>query len=321
MLLLCGICTIRIPNVRNNKVVEHKSHMEFYPVPYYNSIIIPLKYHSFPTSSRSYLISLNLNESNRRCMCYDIQAKLEAQLKRARRLNQAEVIRELETELEPYITNWHHVSGFTHPNLIIYTNETPDLPTIASWGLIPDWVKNENQANDLRRKTINARGESIFEKPSFRKSAQYHRCLICIDGFYEHHHKHGKTFPFFIQFENGEPITIAGLWSNWTNMQTGEILKTFSIVTVKANSFMAEIHNTPKLNEPRMPLILSDKNADNWISALSKSNDMDRIKSLIKPSKINLVAHTVRLLRGKHSIGNSPKASEIFHYKDFNKLF
>ncbi len=104
-------------------------------------------------------------------------------------------------------------------------------------------------------------------------------------------------------------------------MQTGEILKTFSIVTVKANSFMAEIHNTPKLNEPRMPLILSDKNADNWISALSKSNDMDRIKSLIKPSKINLVAHTVRLLRGKHSIGNSPKASEIFHYKDFNKLF
>ncbi|MCY1633601.1 hypothetical protein [Marinifilum sp. D737] len=57
-------------------------------------------------------------------MCYDIQAKLEAQLKRARRLNQAEVIRELETELEPYITNWHHVSGFAHPNLIIYTNET-----------------------------------------------------------------------------------------------------------------------------------------------------------------------------------------------------
>lgn len=227
----------------------------------------------------------------------------------------------METELEPYITNWHHVSGFTHPNLIIYTNETPNLPTVASWGLIPDWVESENQANDLRRKTINTRGESIFEKPSFQKSAQHHRCLICANGFYEHHHKKGKTFPFFIQIENGKPMTLAGLWNNWTNKQTGEILKTFSIVTVKANAFLADIHNNPRFNESRMPLILCDENAELWIHTSSNSKDMDRIKSLIKSSQTNLIAHTVRPLRGKHSVGNSPKASEVFHYNDLNSLF
>ncbi|PXY02878.1 SOS response-associated peptidase [Marinifilum breve] len=254
-------------------------------------------------------------------MCYDIQAKLETQLKRARRLNQVEVIRELETELEPYLTNWHHVSGFTHPNLLIYTNETPNLPTVASWGLIPDWVKSKNQADDLRRKTVNARGESIFEKPSFRKSAQYHRCLICVDGFYEHHHRNGKIFPFFIKNKNGEPITLAGLWSNWTNRQTGEILKTFTIVTVKANPLMTEIHNNPKLKEARMPLILTNDNSESWINAFPNSKGMDEIKSIIKPSQVNLIAHTVRPLRGKHSVENSPKASEEFHYNDFNSLF
>ncbi|MCY1633602.1 SOS response-associated peptidase [Marinifilum sp. D737] len=186
---------------------------------------------------------------------------------------------------------------------------------------MPDWVKNENQANDLRRKTINARGESIFEKPSFRKSAQYHRCLICVNGFYEHHHKNGKKFPFFIQIENREPMNLAGLWNNWTNKQTGEILKTFSIVTVKANPFMADIHNNPRLNESRMPLILSDDNADLWIHTSSNSKDMDRIKSLIKSSQTNLIAHTVHPLRGKHSFENSPKASEVFLYNDLNSLF
>ncbi|NOU60750.1 SOS response-associated peptidase [Marinifilum caeruleilacunae] len=254
-------------------------------------------------------------------MCYDIQAKLEAQLKRARRLNHSEIIRELETELEPYITSWHHVSGFAHPNLLIYTGDEPNLPTMASWGLIPDWVKDEKQATELRRKTINARGESIFEKPSFRKSAQHHRCVISVDGFYEHHHKNGKTFPYFIQKENKEPMTLAGLWSNWINKQTGEILKTFTIVTVKANPFMAEIHNNPKLKESRMPLLLTDEKADEWLRSTHDVTDASRIKQLMTPSKDHLIAHTVRPLRGKNSVGNTVKASQEFHYDEFNTLF
>lgn len=254
-------------------------------------------------------------------MCYDIQAKLEAQLKRARRLNHKDIIRELETELEPFISSWHHVSGFAHPHLLIYTNEEPNVPSLASWGLIPPWTKDENQAKKLRMNTINARGESIFEKPSFKQSAMHNRCLISVDGFFEHQHKNGKTFPYFIQKQDGEPMNLAGLWSNWINKQTGEIAKSFTIVTVKANPFMAEIHNNPKLKEARMPLLLTDDKADEWLHTTHHSADADRIKDLMKPSDENLMAYTVRPLRGKKAVGNVPQASEEYFYDELNTLF
>ncbi|MDE5419633.1 SOS response-associated peptidase [Labilibaculum sp. DW002] len=254
-------------------------------------------------------------------MCYDIQAKLEAQLKRARRMNQKDVIRELETNLEPYITQWHHVSGFSHPSLLIYTNETPALPSPASWGLIPEWTKNQEQANKLRKNTINARGESIFEKPSFRDSAKHKRCLITVDGFYEHHHRAKKSFPYFIRKANGNPITLAGLWSEWLNKESGELQRTFSIVTCKANSLLAEIHNNPKLAGPRMPLILDEDEEDNWLQAINSKEDQQEIQALIRPSEEELIAYTVRPLRGKNAIGNTPKASAEYYYDELNTLF
>jgi len=251
-------------------------------------------------------------------MCYDIQAKLEAQLKRAKRMNQKEIIRELETDLEPYITQWHHVSGFTHPNLLIYTNETPTLPSPASWGLVPEWTNDLEQANKLRNLTINARGESIFDKPSFRNSAKNKRCIITINGFFEHHHRGKKVFPYFIHKKDKDTLNIAGLWAEWLNKQNGEIERTFSIVTCRANTLLSGIHNSPKLSGPRMPLILNEKSVDFW---LDTNLDKEKINSLIQPSTEELVAHTVRTLRGKHSFGNIPKVSEEFFYDELNELF
>jgi len=251
-------------------------------------------------------------------MCYDIQAKLEAQLKRAKRMNHKEIIRELETDLEPYLTQWHHVSGFSHPNLLIYTNESPKLPTLAKWGLIPEWTKNKEQANKLHNNTINARGESIFEKPSFRNSAIHKRCIVPVDGFFEHHHREKKIFPYFIHKKDDEPLNLAGLWSEWLNKQSGEIERTFSIVTCKANTLLSGIHNNPKLPGPRMPLILNEKSTDLWLDC---NIDKDKINSLIQPSTEELVTHTIRPLRGKHSQGNTPKVSEEFLYDELNELF
>lgn len=254
-------------------------------------------------------------------MCYDIQAKLKTQLKRTRRMNQAEFIRELETELKPYITSWHHVSGFSHPNVLIYINENPTLPSLASWGLIPHWVKNQVQANKIRNNTINARGESIFEKPSYRDAAKAKRCLISVDGFYEYHHKNGKTFPHFIHKKSEEPMTLAGLWSNWINKQTGKLLKSFTIVTVKANPLLSKIHNNPKLKEARMPLLLTNDKADEWLNVSHDKTDTNRIKALMTPSEEELIAYTVRPLRGKKAVGNKPEASKQFFYDELNELF
>ncbi|WP_303921711.1 SOS response-associated peptidase [Draconibacterium sediminis] len=246
-------------------------------------------------------------------MCYDIKTKVEAALKRARHYGNEEAIQMLIEQFRPFLEEeFFHVSGFQHPKMLIYTSENFELPAIASWGLIPFWVKNEQQQLDIWNKTINARGESIFEKPSFRTSAKSKRCLVYIDGFFEHHHFGGKTYPFYIQRVDGEPIVLGGLWDEWTNKATGEVVNSFTIVTTKANALMKKIHNNPKLNEARMPLILNEEEADKWLNGTAAE-----AKAMIQPATDGLLkAHTVRRLRGKEAVGNSPEAIEEFVYPE-----
>ncbi|MGM1056565.1 MAG: SOS response-associated peptidase family protein [Bacteroidota bacterium] len=81
-------------------------------------------------------------------------------------------------------------------------------------------------------------------------------------GFYGHHHLEGKTFPFHIHQKNDKVLALAGLWREWTDKKTGEPLNTFSIVTTKGNKMLAKIHKNPKLEGPRMPLILPQELED-----------------------------------------------------------
>jgi putative SOS response-associated peptidase YedK len=251
-------------------------------------------------------------------MCYDIKTKVEAALKRARHYGNEEAVQMLIEQFRPFLEDeLFHTSGFEHPKLLIYTGDGNEMPIIASWGLIPFWVKDERQQLDIWNKTINARGESIFEKPSFRTSAKSKRCLIYIDGFFEHHHFAGSSYPYYIQNTNKEPLIIGGLWDEWINKKNGEIVNSFTIVTTKANKLMAKIHNNPKLKEARMPLILNEQNAELWL----KGNEKEA-KALIVPSnEKDLTAHTVRKLRGKNAVGNSPKAIEEYIYPELNTLF
>ena len=246
-------------------------------------------------------------------MCYDIKTKVESALKRARHYGNEEAIQMLIEQFRPFLEEEiFHVSGFQHPKILIYTSKHFKLPAIATWGLVPFWVKNEQQQLDIWNKTINARGESIFEKPSFRTSAKSKRCLVYIDGFFEHHHFGSNKYPFYIQRMDGEPIVLGGLWDEWTNKETGEVVNSFTIVTTKANALMKKIHNNPKLKEARMPLILNDEEADKWLNGSA-----DEVKKMITPAPDGfLKAHTVRRIRGKEAVGNSPKAIEEFIYPE-----
>ena len=251
-------------------------------------------------------------------MCYDIKTKLESQLRRAKRFNDQDWIVELEEKLLPYKDHpYFHVSGYSHPKLLIYTNEKPYIPSVSIWGLVPHWIKNNDQKLRFWNNTLNARGETIFEKPSFRDSAKNKRCIIHIDGFYEYHHFKGRTYPFFIARKDKRPLSIAGLWSEWVDRETGEILNTFTIVTTKGNDLMAKIHNNPKLIEPRMPVILPDEMEDHWLEPINTDGQRKEIMNLIKSFPENkLKAHTVRKLRGKEAVGNVPEASTYFEYKE-----
>lgn len=250
-------------------------------------------------------------------MCYDIKASLEAQLTRAQREQDYQAIEEIMEKLIP-LTDLplFHASGFSHPEMLIYTDRSPTFPEVATWGLVPHWVNDDEHRNKLWNSTLNARGETIFEKPSFKTSANNNRCVVYVDGFYEHHHYEGKTFPFYIQRKNKEPLALAGLWSEWKNDQGG-ILNTFTIVTTKGSPMMAKIHNNPKLKEARMPLILPEEFEDNWLRHIHSEVDQKEIEDLIHSyPEIELTAHTVTRLRGKEYIGNVEEVSEPFEYKE-----
>lgn len=251
-------------------------------------------------------------------MCYDIKTQLEAQLARARRNGDEIAVREITEKLVPYTDlPLFHASGFSHPKLLIYTNDSPDYPIVATWGLVPHWVKDKEQLKKLWNQTLNARGETIFEKPSFRTSAKYRRCIIYIDGFYEHHHQNKQSYPFFISRKDNRPMALAGLWSEWVDTTTGEILNSFAIVTTQGNDLLAKIHNNPKLKGPRMPLILPEAWEDKWLQPINDELDIKAINELILPyPEEELSAHPVAKLRGRAYQGNVPEISDSISYPE-----
>jgi len=165
------------------------------------------------------------------------------------------------------------VSGFSHPSLPVISAEGLSL---FDWGLIPSWVKDQETANDISSKTLNAVGETVFEKPSFRKSIASRRCLFPVSGFYEWREFKGVKYPYYIQLAESDYFSLGSLYDTWINPQTGEIKNTFSIITTPANPLMEKIHNLKK----RMPLILSPEDEMKWIDPGLKT---DHIKELIKP--------------------------------------
>jgi putative SOS response-associated peptidase YedK len=227
-------------------------------------------------------------------------------------------LKEMYEIIERESREMHLTRGYEHEKLITYRSVDSKIFIDRNhWGLIPSWVKNEETAKKIWNNTLNARGETIFEKPSFKDSAINNRSIIPLVGFYEHHHKNNKTFPYFIQPENGKNLFVAGLNSDWVNQRTGELIKTTSVVTAKGNELLTEIHNSPKLEEPRMPLILDDENIKIWLRG-----SKEEVQKLIRPNtSIKLRAHTVKQITGKNSMGNIKNSQEEYCYDEMNTLF
>ncbi len=123
------------------------------------------------------------------------------------------------------------------------------------WGLVPFWAKDPSIGNRM----INARAETVAEKPAFRAAYRRRRCLVPADGFYEwKKERQGKT-PWLISRDDGEPFAFAGLWERWTSKETGEDIESATLITTAANDFMADLHD-------RMPVILDPDTADRWLA-------------------------------------------------------
>jgi len=184
----------------------------------------------------------------------------------------------------PELPVFYLVSGFTHPRLPIVRHDGLHL---YEWGLIPSWIKDEQTANEIRNKTLNAVGDTAFDKPSFRKSIATQRCLLPINGFYEWRDINGLKYPYMIHTMDNEMFSLGAIYDTWLNRKTGELRNTFSIVTTPANPMMEKIHNLKK----RMPLILPRENEIQWLDPDLKT---ERIRELIKPfPETKMSAYTI----------------------------
>jgi putative SOS response-associated peptidase YedK len=199
---------------------------------------------------------------------------------------------------------------------LVFTDKEPMRPQVFRWGMVPYWTRTAGDAAKIALQTLNARGETIFEKPAFRESAKYRRCLIYLDAWYEHHHSGKNTYPFRIGMKDGSPLPIAGLWDEWADKETGEIHYTASIVTTAGNRLLSLIHNNSKAEMgPRMPVILHPEKQNDWLIRFHGEEDKKMLSSLIRPLEDGLLeAWSVGRLRGKDAVGNRPEVLEKVSY-------
>ena len=146
--------------------------------------------------------------------------------------------------------------------------DRPRELVMVHWGLIPGWAKGP----DVGSRLINARAETVFDKPAFRGAVRKRRAIIPADGFYEWARKHDHKQPYFIRAANGRTLALAGLWERWEGPD--EIVESCAILTTRANRTVRRIHD-------RMPVILAPESYDQWLEA--DSENLESLRELFAP--------------------------------------
>jgi len=159
----------------------------------------------------------------------------------------------------------------TDEAVVVVEREDRRALTSYRWGLIPHWAPDAKIAS----RTFNARAESVATMPAFRESFQRRRCLVPVDGFYEWRRIGKARQPYRVFRPDGRPLALAGLWSGWRNPDTGEIRRTFTIVTTTPNTVVAELHD-------RMPVIVPDEAWARWLDP--RPAEPGELRALLEPS-------------------------------------
>jgi putative SOS response-associated peptidase YedK len=144
---------------------------------------------------------------------------------------------------------------------------------VLRWGLIPSWADDP----EIGSRMINARSETVAEKPSFRRAFKERRCLIPANGFYEWRKENGGKQPYYFRMKDGRPFAFAGLWESWDRHGGGEI-QSCTILTTDANDLVSEIHH-------RMPVILPQEDYELWLD--STLREPDQLLPLLAPYPTN----------------------------------
>jgi putative SOS response-associated peptidase YedK len=138
------------------------------------------------------------------------------------------------------------------------------------WGLVPSWAREKS----IGARMINARLETLPDKPSFRNAWKRRRCLVLADGYYEWQRSGAVKQPYFVARADGDPVGLAGLWERWRDPATGEVLESCCIVTTSPAASVAHVHD-------RMPVIVPRAGYAEWLDP--GNDDTDRLERLVGP--------------------------------------
>lgn len=238
-------------------------------------------------------------------MCYNIEQVRE---KIEKMINRGYITR---SDLNGMPEGWV-LKAFMHPSVMVVTNEQPHRAQMLTWGLIPSWTKPGNEL-EIRKHTLNAKSETLTEKPSFKHLVGKQHCLIPVSGFYEWKEIHKSKYPHYIYMKNKEPFMLAGIWDTWKEPFSKITHKTFSILTCEANDLMKEIHN----KKMRMPVIISKNDEEKWLNAKT----IEDVESLCLPFDDDLMdAHPIdkTIIMDKNGF-NVPGVNKKIIYPDLNQ--
>ncbi len=180
-------------------------------------------------------------------------------------------------------------------------------PRLLRWGLVPHWAKD----TAIGSRMINARGETVAEKPAFRTAFRTHRCIVPVSGFFEWKRQGKIKVPHYIHSAQGEPLALGGLWAVWHDPQSGDSHETFTILTVPANEDVCALHD-------RMPLILNDADDSRWVDT---QTSVDLLGSLIRPyADGQLISYPVSTIVNSPS-NDTPDCIQKHEYGGQTELF
>ena len=197
------------------------------------------------------------------------------------------------------------------------------------WEFIPSYLKtteallhfrkggfNPNTGKkDFPHNTLNARGEDVLQRPTYKDAANHRRCLVLSSGFYEwrHHTPEGgkdTAYPYYISLKNSTYFFMAGIFNPWLDQSTGEMVNSFSILTTAANPLMEKIHNKKK----RMPVILPEHEAERWIQSELSVNQIQSL-AVYQINDDAMMAYTIR-----KDFRQIEDPREPFHYEELPTL-
>ena len=249
-------------------------------------------------------------------MCYDVAYLTKRARNYAERYGKEEDWEDIRQRLPPT----YHASGFSEPDLPVITNDRPEEVQAFHWGFVPMVYAPKIKGRPMN--TLNARDDKIFTGRSvYRHSAKSQRCLIMLDGFFDHHKKDGIAYPHYMKLKTDEPFLVGGLWQSYKVPNEGYEVNTVTMVTAPANKEMAWVHNEPAYSpESRMIYIVPKGEEDAWLFG-----DAEEAQEVIKPLADDLLEYyPCKPIKSNKKLnrtylGNVPEIQQRHYYPELEE--